>query len=418
SIEQLARQLANLDVHSAEYRSMWVRMAEKAPTVAANIPRPAEAVNVNAISGPSRVPPHLGLPRSPGFARDFRCFGCGGANHQMRDCEALKQYLDERILVRDSRGYYRMGDQSPLPAYSAENPLVKALRDLGIVPRSQVPATASVPTTTNSVIYPHVGVIELADAPFSGPISVYGAARRSQEPSERAKPYERPPTPQGPAARTRSAQAQDGQGQPVAQGGLAASAPAPTSAPAPAAAASVPQQAPPIAQAPLSVVGDAEMTEAGGKKKRQPRRYTLTSELGRTFPVRDTLQKIIDNPIMISTGELLAQPELQKALAPMLQRHKSFDAIAVRVEEEPDNMDVAFLEPKISRVLFSCGVGKVQVRVGNSDVTALLYPGSEINVINRTTCDRLRLPLTPFDGTMRNADGRLSPMNYRCCNVE
>ncbi|CAD6959258.1 unnamed protein product, partial [Tilletia controversa] len=46
SIEQLARQLANLDVHSAEYRSMWVRMAEKAPTVAANIPRPAEAVNV------------------------------------------------------------------------------------------------------------------------------------------------------------------------------------------------------------------------------------------------------------------------------------------------------------------------------------------------------------------------------------
>ncbi|CAD6959216.1 unnamed protein product, partial [Tilletia controversa] len=81
-----------------------------------------------------------------------------------------------------------MGDQSPLPAYSAENPLVKALRDLGIVPRSQAPATASVPTTTNSVIYPHVGVIELADAPFSGPISVYGAARRSQEPSERAKP--------------------------------------------------------------------------------------------------------------------------------------------------------------------------------------------------------------------------------------
>ncbi|CAD6935374.1 unnamed protein product [Tilletia caries] len=84
----------------------------------------------------------------------------------------------------------------------------------------------------------------------------------------------------------------------------------------------------------------------------------------------------------------------------------------------PDFVDVALLEPKLGRVLFTCGVGKVQVRIGGVNVTALLDPGSEINVINRSICDRLRLPMTPFEGTMRLADGQISPMNYRCCSIE
>ncbi|KAE8186640.1 hypothetical protein CF335_g7386, partial [Tilletia laevis] len=135
-----------------------------------------------------------------------------------------------------------------------------------------------------------------------------------------------------------------------------------------------------------------------------------------SFPIKDTLQKIIDNPVTISTGELLAQPEVQKLLGPMLQRHRSYETNAMDVG--PDFVDVALLEPKLGRVLFTCGVGKVQVRIGGVNVTALLDPGSEINVINRSICDRLRLPMTPFEGTMRLADGQISPMNYRCCSIE
>ncbi|KAE8219080.1 hypothetical protein CF326_g9030 [Tilletia indica] len=80
------------------------------------------------------------------------------------------------------------------------------------------------------------------------------------------------------------------------------------------------------------------MTDAGGGKRRTTRRYTLTSELGKSFASRDTLQKIIDNPVTIPTGALLAQPEIQKLLGPMLQRHKSYEVNAVEVGE--DEVDV------------------------------------------------------------------------------
>ncbi|CAD6980416.1 unnamed protein product [Tilletia controversa] len=75
----------------------------------------------------------------------------------MRDCEALKQYLDSGILVKDFRGYYWMAGGSPVPPYSVEVRLVKALRDLGHVPREQVPST------TNSIIYPQPAELGTAE---------------------------------------------------------------------------------------------------------------------------------------------------------------------------------------------------------------------------------------------------------------
>ncbi|CAD6944599.1 unnamed protein product [Tilletia controversa] len=304
----------------------------------------------------------------------------------MRDCEALKQYLDSGILVKDFRGYYRMAGGFSLPPYSVEAPLVKALRDIGQVPRAQVPSK------TNSIIYPQVSLTEVAGSSFSAPISIYGANRNSQQSSERPRPYDRPSSPSGPAVRTRS---QDRHCSPAAAQDLP---PAPASAPAP--APGVPPPAAPwqatasrsqdsvTPQAPLLVVGDAEMTDADGEKKRHVRRYTLTSDLSRSFPIKDTLQK----------------------------RHKSYETNAMDVG--PDIVDVALLEPKLGRVLFTRGVGKVQIRIGGVKVTALLDPGSEINVINRSICDRLRLLMTPFEGTIRLADGYISLMNHRCCNIE
>ncbi|CAD6939831.1 unnamed protein product, partial [Tilletia laevis] len=199
----------------------------------------------------------------------------------MRDCEALKQYLDSGILVKDFRGYYWMAGGSPVPPYSVEVRLVKALRDLGHVPRAQVPST------TNSIIYPQVSLIEVVGSSFSARISVYGANRNSQQSSERPKPYNRPSSPSGRAARTRS---QAHHSSPAAAQGLpptpaSASAPAPGVPPpsAPSQATASCSQDSVTPQAPLFVVGDAEMTEADGEKKRQARRYTLTSDLSRSF---------------------------------------------------------------------------------------------------------------------------------------
>ncbi|KAE8239698.1 hypothetical protein A4X13_0g8112, partial [Tilletia indica] len=423
AIDDLTRQLADLDVSSAEYRAAWVQLAQNAPHVAANVARPAESHSVNALA--SRVPPHLNMMRPLGMERDARCFGCGETTHQMRSCEALRPYFDERILIKDHRGYTRTGDGSPLPPYTAVQPLVKSLREMGIFPRT--PAHGPPPAVygwsgTNSV----VNFVELGDPPLSAPVTVstYGADRHGQQQQERNKPYDRPPVPAGPAARTRSAAAQ------VPQHQLSPSAPPfppsihfdaapPAATPYASIARSAPvsNQPPAAAQVPASVVGDADMTDAGGEKKRPPRRYTLASELSKSFPTHETLQKALDNPVTISTGALLAQPEIQKMLGPMLQRHKSFDVNVVD-DEDDSAQDVSLLEPKLQRALLSSGVGRAQVSIAGNPVTAILDSGSEINVISRATCDRLRLPLTAINGTMRTADGRISPMTHLCCNVD
>ncbi|CAD6976545.1 unnamed protein product, partial [Tilletia controversa] len=116
-----------------------------------------------------------------------------------------------------------------------------------------------------------------------------------------------------------------------------------------------------------------------------------------SFPIKDTLQKIIDNPVTISTGELLAQPEVQKLLGPMLQRHRSYETNAMDVG--PDFVDVALLEPKLGRVLFTCGVGKVQVRIGGVNVTALLDPGRSNLIASLANMDKV-----PGDDTSIQTD--------------
>ncbi|KAE8210185.1 hypothetical protein CF326_g10043, partial [Tilletia indica] len=80
--------------------------------------------------------------------------------------------------------------------------------------------------------------------------------------------------------------------------------------------------------------------------------------------------------------------------------------------------DVSFVDPNLKRALFVCGVGKVQAKVGEHTITAILDTGSEINVISRAACNKLGPALSPFGGAMRNADGRLSPMNHLCPNVD
>ncbi|KAE8180841.1 hypothetical protein CF328_g9033, partial [Tilletia controversa] len=346
SVEQLARQLADLDVNSAEYKSAWIAMADE---------------------GAFRRSQHPSTRRVPFRERHLSRLLSSSASRPSSVCRCQTRRSMLWRILSDGKRF------SP-PPYSVEVPLVKALRDLGHVPRAQVPST------TNSIIYPQVSLIEVAGSSFSAPISVYGANRNSQQSSERPKPYDRPSSPSGPAARTRS---QDHHSSPAAAQGLpptpaSASAPAPGVPPpsAPSQATASRSQDSVTPQAPLSVVGDAEMTEADGEKKRQARRYTLTSNLSRSFPIKDTLQKIIDNPVTISTGELLAQPEVQKLLGPMLQRHRSYETNAMDVG--PDFVDVALLEPKLGRVLFTCGVGKVQVGIGGVNVTALLGQGQRL----------------------------------------
>ncbi|KAE8235173.1 hypothetical protein A4X06_0g9942 [Tilletia controversa] len=240
----------------------------------------------------------------------------------MRDCEALKQYLDSGILVKDFRGYYWMAGGSPVPPYSVEVRLVKALRDLGHVPRAQVPST------TNSIIYPQVSLIEVVGSSFSARISVYGANRNSQQSSERPKPYNRPSSPSGPAARTRS---QAHHSSPAAAQGLpstpaSASAPAPGVPPpsAPSQATASCSQDSVTPQAPLFVVGDAEMTEADGEKKRQARRYTLTSDLSRSFGLVWTL---LGSPFLMLRSHSRSHSSLPFRSVPIRFRSQSiFDS--------------------------------------------------------------------------------------------
>ncbi|CAD6918627.1 unnamed protein product, partial [Tilletia caries] len=163
---------------------------------------------------------------------------------------------------------------------------------------------------------------------------------------------------------------------------------APTPAPA-APAVTVPSLAAPVApaappsQAAPSVVGDTAMTDAG-----------------------------------VPTGVLLASPEVQKILGPMLQRHKNFDVNAFDSGTGEDGWDVTVVEPDVNVSLMSCGVGKVECRVSGMPITAIIDSGSEINVISRSACERLRLPLTTYNSSMRTADGRSSSLNHIVRNVD
>ncbi|KAE8219081.1 hypothetical protein CF326_g9029 [Tilletia indica] len=97
-----------------------------------------------------------------------------------------------------------MADNSFLPRYGADKPLVKALHEVGIFPRSRSQPPPANPYTGFT---PTVSYVELGSTNFSAPISVYGADRAGQQQQGRSKPYDRPPTPQGPASRTRAAAA-------------------------------------------------------------------------------------------------------------------------------------------------------------------------------------------------------------------
>ncbi|CAD6952494.1 unnamed protein product [Tilletia caries] len=159
-------------------------------------------------------------------------------------------------------------------------------------------------------------------------------------------------------------------------------APAAPAVTAPSLAAPVAPAAPPSQAAP-SVVGDTAMTDAG-----------------------------------VPTGVLLASPEVQKILGPMLQRHKNFDVNAFDSGTGEDGWDVTVVEPDVNVSLMSCGVGKVECRVSGMPITAIIDSGSEINVISRSACERLRLPLTTYNSSMRTADGRSSSLNHIVRNVD
>ena len=164
-LDDLVEQLSKLSVDDSRYATIYFKAFTRSPAIRAIFPSPRDKDLRDRQQArqprnyPREQPPHFrgDAPRPPPFRGDGprgpagydirRCFGCGEGGHHMAQCPPLQDFINKGIIMRDQRGRYVFSNGTYV-ARMPDETLVSAIK------RALAPQSNFIPIFDTASSYP------------------------------------------------------------------------------------------------------------------------------------------------------------------------------------------------------------------------------------------------------------------------
>lgn len=132
SMEDIVNRMSQLSLDDPAYSTLYFQALSQYPQLEKLVLRPRRASVSNARVFERQPPPHIspGPVGTPMTSRDERqCYACGGAGHTMAMCQAMQELINQGLAQKNEFGRYSLKDGSLIRRQPNET-LVQAVRRL------------------------------------------------------------------------------------------------------------------------------------------------------------------------------------------------------------------------------------------------------------------------------------------------